>query len=310
MSRPVLRLPGTFYLLTRRVHRRELRLLPGQSFEGAVGVLIAKAARAAGLVVTHLVVMSNHVHAVFWDPEGRVTDFMKEALGGIAKVANYVQEQRGHFWEQDDGEALKALRDLGAVEDAVVYSYCNPSAAGLVARPSAWPGVNTRLEDIGSGRAVVFERSAEYFRKGGPVPMAEELVLGLPEFVDAEAFRSRVQAAAKKKLAAIHAKMRSEGRSFLGRAAILAAGTFDVPATEEPRGRAERVEREAARDPEVERHAVERLVDFELRYRECARLIGEGVRDVVLPAGSYHLWRHRGFQRQEPPPPEQIFKAA
>lgn len=309
MSHAMLRMPGSCYLFSRRVDRREFRLRPGQGLDGAIGIVIAKAAEAAGVVVVQLVVMSNRIRAVLWDPEGRVSDFLRDAVGAIACVANHAQERRGQFWRRCDGRELTPLCDVGALEDAVASSYLSPTAAGLVARPSAWPGINTRIEDIGSDRAVDFERDAAYFREGGPVPMRMPLRLGLPHGVDAVGFRSRVRAIVDRKVAEYQEEARRESRGFLGYDGIMATDIFASPTTLEhdEAGSSDRV---AARDPELKEQATERLRLFERAYAACARRIARGERDVLLPAGTYHLWRHRGFHREDDPPPEAVFKAA
>lgn len=313
MSRPVYRPPGTFYLLSRRVDRREFRLRPGQEFEQVVGILITKAAKATGILVVHLVVMSNHLHAVLWDPRGHVTDFLKEALSGIARVANDAHGRSGHFWQQDDGKTLKALKDLGAVIDAVAYSYLNPTEARLVAHPSVWPGVNTDPADIGTNKCVVFERPKGFFLEDGTVPMREELTVGVPDFVDAADFREQVAVSVNRQVKEIQTEVRRKGGRFLGHDAILATDIFAAPTSSEPvnAGRtAKPVERVAARDPEIKKRAAVQLAEFEREYARCRRRVADGERDVLFPAGTYHLWRHCGFQREADPPPEQAFQAA
>lgn len=301
--------------MSRRVNERLLRLRPGQGIDGVVGILFANAARRWGVVVAQLMVMSNHVHAVLWDPRGLVSDFLRDVMSGIACAANHEQGRAGYFWERDNGRSLLPICDVGALEDAVVYSYLNPVEAGLVARPDVWPGINTRIDDIGTERSVVFTRSKLYFREAGPVPMEAELCLGLPDGVDAEGFRARVRASVDRKLGELHQRAKLSGRRFLGVAAILAADIFSAPSCpdgEEESGHgAGGADRVAARDPELKRFATARLLEFERRYEECARGIARGERaGIVLPAGTYRLWRHRGFAREDEPVPERVFQAA
>jgi len=52
------------------------------------------------------------------------------------------------------------------------------------------------------------------------------------------------------------------------------------------------------------------LVQWERNVTACVRRIKRGERDIVLPAGTYHLWRHRGYSREEGRPPDQLFQAA
>jgi len=54
----------------------------------------------------------------------------------------------------------------------------------------------------------------------------------------------------------------------------------------------------------------EELVQWERKVTACVRRIKQGEHNVVLPAGTYHLWRHRGYSREEGRPPDQLFQAA
>jgi len=216
MSRPVRRVPGAFYLWTRCVDRQEFRLRPGQSFDQTVGLLIADAAQDHGVQVVQLVVMSNHLHAVLWDPRGVVSEFAQQALANIGRMVNKAHKRGGHFWDRHDGNELKEVGDLDALIHYVAYCYLNPTRAELVAHPSAWPGINTDPADIGTGKARVFERDDSFFRADGPVPRRAELRLELPPGIDAAAFRARVLAKVKEEVDEIRARVHAEGRSFLG----------------------------------------------------------------------------------------------
>jgi len=153
MSRPVRRHPGAFYLWTRCVDRQEFRLRPGQSFEQTVGLLIADAAQEHGVLVAQLVIMSNHLHAVLWDPRGVVSEFAQQALASIGRMVNKAHKRGGHFWDRHDGNELMEIGDLDALIHYVAYCYLNPTRAELVAHPSAWPGINTDPADVSTGGA-------------------------------------------------------------------------------------------------------------------------------------------------------------
>jgi len=105
----------------------------------------------------------------------------------------------------------------------------------------------------------------------------------------------------------------AEGRSFLGVEAILAVDVADAPKVLRPVNGghgAKAVKRVSATDPAREKQAVKELVQWERKVTACVRRIKRGERDIVLPAGTYHLWRHRGYSREEGRPPDQLFQAA
>ena len=177
-----------------------------------------------------------------------------------------------------------------STEDVVrkaAYVLANPVAAGLVRVAREWPGVWTAPEQLGSARLRA-PRPTGFFRDTGGLPESVELELTVPPgFASADAFREAVireldtlEATARRNLAA-------ERREFLGRERVLAQKPFARPAAGEPRRKLN--PRVAARDKWKRIEALGRLVDFVRAYREAFAAMRSGVRDVVFPAGTYHL---------------------
>jgi len=317
MTCPVRRLRGSYYLITRQVAHREFRLRPGQDLEHTLGVIIAHAAEVWAVKVLGICIMSNHLHVVAYDPEANLSDFMKQAHADIGRLMNYLHKvERSDFWAPASSDMAKELLDLDAVAEALAYVHTNPTSAGLVSNPATWPGLITHPKDIGTGKPLVFERptgeEGRFFRDDGPVPKRAELVLHVPEGVDPAELRRRVQASVKRRVKEKRAEMKRQGRTFLGVEAVKETGFFDRPKTAQRTNAGERakpVERIGAADPELKKQGIADLREFHRTYRDRRRSIAQGDHEVELPAGTYHLVRHRGFGHAEHPPPESVFRA-
>ncbi len=79
-----------------------------------------------------------------------------------------------------EGPSYVELCTPRAVVDEAAYTLANPTAAGLVRFSNEWPGVRTRVSDIGE-RTVTVERPGAFFADDGIMPAQVELRLELPE---------------------------------------------------------------------------------------------------------------------------------
>ena len=79
-------LQGTTYLVTRRCLGRRFLLRPDRALNELIGYCLARAAKAHGIELHAVTVMSNHYHLVLTDPRGVLPDFMR-ASGGDERQA-------------------------------------------------------------------------------------------------------------------------------------------------------------------------------------------------------------------------------
>jgi len=311
MCQPVERHPNTPYFITRGCHDQQLRLRPDDDINAAIGVILARACETSGVKLIAFCAMSNHVHMTVYDEHGTLTEFLRDFHGGVGRFVNAVQGTKGHLWDGQE-DAAEPIGDLETLIKTTAYTLANPTSAGLVAHPSAWPGVITDAASIGRERGLRFERPGVFFRPKGPFPAEAELRTFAPPGVDPDELRRRVAAAVDRRVQATVDRYRREGKPFLGVPAILAQDPHSRPkhrhpvnagteATARPRNR--------ARDPEVERAMVARTLDFRDKYHARRKRIAEGERDVVMPPGTYRLWRHYGYAREESDPLQQPFCA-
>ena len=293
------RRPGQVWFITRRTHHRQFRFLPTDEMRGAFHVVVDGACRRTGLRVLAFMAMSNHYHAVVEDVEGRISEWESEVNGLLARFANAVQGSESHVWDAQEGRDI-ALDGLPKIAEKVAYTLVNPTKAGLVAAPSAWPGAMTRLEDIGTGRGRVEQRPTRFFREKGPVAAEAALVSHTPSGCDEATFRAAVKAAYERQLAEARAAVRASGRGYLGVAKVLKQSPFGSPRTRERHNAGEQavpLRRVAGSTPEQTASMVARELGFRRDYAVGLGRLKSGERDVVFPAGTNKLHHVYGFER-------------
>jgi REP element-mobilizing transposase RayT len=282
MTMPRQVLPDSTSMVTRRCAQRQLLLRPSALVNQIVLYCVAVAAEKYGVLLHALCVMSSHYHLILTDPRGLLPEFELWVNEFVAKAVNASLGRRESLWAPGSYHAghLETPTD---VLGAMTYTITNPVKAGLVTRSDLWPGLCTLPSDI--GRPIRVKRPNVLFRKDGPMPEEVEVTfvpppayshLPLAEFV--ELLRESVEA----KEESLRAKAREEGRSFLGRRAVLAQDPFDFPRTREKRRRPR------------PRRRVELLKAFLKDYREAYERFRAGFRQVIFPPGTYWMQHYAG----------------
>ena len=187
--------PGKTYLLTRRCLGRHRWLTPGSDLNQLFLYLFAVGAKRFGFEVHALTIMSTHYHAVVTDPEGVVPAFEQWLHSLLARSVNRLRGRTDTFWDGRSG-VRQEIVDVAALEDALVYVWNNPTAAGLVRRGKRWPGVRTRPHDmlaaVGSKKPITVVRPEWFFAGSGRLPGSVTLAFSVPEqLLDEEARRVR-----------------------------------------------------------------------------------------------------------------------
>lgn len=297
MSRPRQVLPGTVYLVTRRCARREYLLRPSTTTNEIVGYVLALAALRTGVRIHGFCVMSNHLHIVLTDTYANLPAFMQYLNSLVGRAVNLSLGREESFWAPNTYSAV-ALETPDDVVDKIAYVLANPVAAGLVPRGRDWPGLWSDPDLIGGAPAEV-ERPAVFFDPDGPMPASVLLRLHRPEgFSSAEDFDSRVRDALASLERQAAQDLRAEKRSFLGVRGVLAQEPFERATSREPAGALN--PRIACRDKWKRIEALSRLAAFLENYRAALAAWRRGIRDVLFPAGTYHLCRLHGARSAAP----------
>ncbi|MCC6621116.1 MAG: hypothetical protein IT385_07665 [Deltaproteobacteria bacterium] len=303
MTLPQQRLPGTTYFISAVCERRECRLPPTEETAGAIAVALYDAAERYRVKVVAVSVPNNHMHLVVYDELGLVSEFMRDVNSVVARFGNARDGVKGWgFWDRQQVVCV-ALGDARSVVDKVAYTMANPVTSFLVERLEEWPGLNTRLEDLGRWRGTVHRRPARFFREGGRVSEVVEVASELPPMVEAaygvEGFARRVGARMEELMASARAEAAAKGHGFLGVERVLARGVWFRPksSTKRKAGReAEAIRRVAAGERRLARMMAEALLMFRRAHRAAWEAFRRGL-EVVFPAGTYKAWRWYGAER-------------
>jgi len=290
VSAPRQTLPASTYLVTRRCTQRQFLLRPSALVNQIFAYCVALAAERTGVLVHALCVLSDHWHGVLTDVQGRLPEFEETVHKLVAKCVNASLGRWENLWSSEAPSAVR-LEDDGAVLDRIVYTLCNPTAAGLVAFGKEWPGLRTRPRDI-AGSETVIRRPAVFFREDGATP--ETVVLRIVPPVIEGMTGAEVAAEIETRVAERERELRDEaartGRSFLGRRAVLEQEPSGSPTSREPHRKLS--PRVAAADPAVRIAAIARIKQFLLDYRGAFLKWKRGIRDVLFPHGTYALRLH------------------
>ena len=285
MTAPRQILPGTVYLVTRRCSERRFFLRPSALTNDIFLFVLAVAAQRFQVEVHAFCVLSNHYHLAVTDVLGTLPAFMQYLDSLVARATNASIGHWEGFWSSEVSYSAVSHASPDDVVAKVAYVLANPVAAGLVSHGRDWPGLRTAPEQLGRA-TLVARRPRKFFRPNGDMPETVSLELTTPAgFASAAEFQARAAEATY----ALEAERRREhqlaGRSFLGRARVLAQRPSARPAPGEPRR--ELSPRVAARDKWKRIEALSRLAGFTRAYRDAWNALQAGVRDVVFPAGTY-----------------------
>ena len=93
--------------------------------------LLAKACEKGDVHVIAYCLMSNHVHLLLEDAEGRLGEVMKSVLTGYAQRYNKLGDHVGHVFQQRFKS--QPIEDEGYLLRAIRYIHNNPAKAGICA---------------------------------------------------------------------------------------------------------------------------------------------------------------------------------
>lgn len=294
MTPPRRVLPGTTVFVTRRCSERRFFLRPSRPTNEIGLYVLALAAQRYRIHVHAFCVLSNHLHLVVTDVDGRLPAFMQYFTSLVARAVNASLGRFEGLWAS--GCSYSSVEPLAPsdVLAKIAYVLANPVAAGLVKRGSDWPGLWTAPEQIGTTKLTV-RKPKTFFDPKGYLPETVELELTVPPcFTSADDFRAQLSAAVRELEEEHHRRLASQGRHFLGSARVCAQNPRASPRPGEPRfGLKPRV---AARDKWRRIEGLFRLKSFEQDYRTSRASWCAGIRDVVFPAGTYLMRIMYGVQ--------------
>ena len=284
MSRPYLIYPHASYRITFRCAQRRYLLTPGEEINAAIGFWLAHSLARHGLLLHSFCVMSNHIHLDVTDPHGKVSAFTRDFKGVGARMLNHMRGRWESFWAPGRGGRARVVRIHDAAH-GMAYTITNPVAAGLVANPTAWPGLISTPADIEAAatgeRSWTFKRPS-FFRseeEGGTVAPTAILKLAPHPLAgdDAVAFAQDVQKRVREMVGKKVAEVRAAGGRFAGAAAVRRTNPDGCPRTTEDKRTVN--PRWACQDEELRKYLLKVTRQQEEVYGDVSR---DGVRERAV----------------------------
>ena len=286
MTKPRRHIAGQVAMLTRRCSERRYFLRPDDYINQVLPYETAKAAGHHGQHVYGAMAMSNHVHFCLGDTTGNRSDFMQEAMSGIARSRNNNLGRSGHFWGTGSYNDT-VLLDVDAIERKLLYTWLNPVQAGLVERAEDWPGF--KILPRHWGETIRIEQPDQFYGRG--TPDAVEFVPQPPPGYDdmsLEEVKQHFQRLLKIAEDEIAALRRERNESCAGAANVRSRKPHDRPKEPEPNSGIN--PRFATTDPELMVSAINTYRSFLNRY-ETRRQRWLGGKRVTFPCGTVALKR-------------------
>lgn len=295
-------LPGDYYLVTCRVLLRRYLFKPDRAITNAFKYLFGEYARQHGIRIFAVCVMSTHYHLVVLDTRGLLPNFLRDVNRSIANVVKARYRTSGAVFQQEPSKVK--LHGARAVVDKIGYVVANPVAAGAVRSPREWPGLRTRLSDMGRSE-MVGTRPEHYFGRRKTMRPDASFAVEMPPVVLAaygpEGATNELAAAIEAKVAEARAEVSRKGWTYLGARRAANVSPFKQAVAYEVFG---------ARNPDLSTYGLSQeeaanvkreYIAFHFAYQECRRRMLRGETDVRWPPGTWAMVQHFG-QRSSPSP--------
>jgi len=288
MTAPREILAGRTYLITRRCTQRQFLIRPSAITNQVARYCLALAAARTGVLIHAVCFMSNHWHGVVTDPNARLPEFLEQFHRLFARAQNAALGRWENLWSSEKPSAVLLVDDRDVL-DKIAYTIANPTAAGLVAAPTDWPGLITRHFE----ERETVPMPPVFFDPNGDLPKKIVLQLTRPpifRLLSLAALERRLVIAVGERVRKARQMMASKRQEFVG-----AAGVVE----QSPNARPLSIERRRTMSPRLAAHdtsarmlAIHRLAAFRRAYRIARQAWKAGVTGVRFPAGTYALRVH------------------
>jgi len=240
---------GEIYFVTNRCEQERLFMRPSPEINRLIGAWLAKALRehGHGIELFAFVFLSNHLHLLLRDNNGRLAEFMWFFQANLARAINRHLGRRGHFFSREY-DAVPVLTDAD-IEERYAYIVTNAVKAGLVDKAAHGPFFSSLelalTDEPRRFRWLDRTRLHNRTRRGQRVQRAEfvevyELRLTIPppwRDLSTRARRKRIRELVRTNEQRYRRERRAEGRTVLGRRRILSQSPLMRPRNPDRRPR-------------------------------------------------------------------------
>ena len=221
--------PLLYRLISIRTEGEHFWLRPSKDVNKIIGGVLARYVEIFKVLLFGGFFLSNHYHLLIRCPLSNADEFEENLNRELARRLNWKNRRTGKFWSKRYTD-LEVLREEDLLE-AFLYIMTNCVKHGLEKDPSLWPGVSTYHQNLTEKPVTYpfYHYSADF--EDQKVTYHTLRITPLPQFKDLpKAERGEII----KKLISERAKelieiRKSEGKGFLGAAAIKAQDPYGTP---------------------------------------------------------------------------------
>jgi REP element-mobilizing transposase RayT len=280
---------GRVYLLTRRSAQRQFLLRPDETTNRIFLYCLIVAAQRFNIGIIAVSTMSNHYHAVVFDPDGVLPRFLELFHALTARAINRHRGLRENLWAAEQPNFNYCVEQCDVLEKTV-YTLVNPVNANLVDKVANWPGVSSM--NWLDGRTILVDRPRGFFSNAGMMPKSASLKLIVPPGYDSDraSWAQHVLERIVESEKSAAARRAISGARVVGRKKVLAASPYEVPNATEPARTLRPLI--AAKNPTARARAIEALKEFRRRYHKARAAFCAGDRGVLFPLGTFGLLRY------------------
>lgn len=296
MSQPRQILPGSTYLITRRIVRRHFLLRPDAPLTQFLVYALAVSARRHEIEVHALCAMSTHLHLVVTDVKGVLPRFLGYFHRLVALGIQQLRQWEGSVWDQRATSVVRLLTHAAVVEK-IAYVLANPVAAGLIEHARDWPGAKVDVGELAGGALQAARPSVYFDPDNSQWPAEATLSLTLPPSAEQgseERFREDVAAELKRLEALARAEVEQRGMRFLGSEGAQAVSPYQRAKSVEAVHDCNPTFAVGRQQGERLQAAVAAVRTFRASYRAALGQWRGDVRSASFPAGT---WWMRVFHR-------------
>lgn len=281
--------PGTTYLITRRIERRHCLLRPDPEISALILYAFVTAALRYGILPHAFCAMSTHLHYVITDPNGRLPQFLAMFHRSVALGVKIIRQRDGAIWDRSQTSVVE-LCTPRAIEEKIAYVLNNPVEAGLVRYFHEWPGLITKVDDIGKN-IMSAQRPTQWFRSNNPEWTANASIpISLPPAIpetNADTFRQNINDELARLEAAAHASIPKH--KVLGAKRVMKIDSEHRITSFEPIRQCNPTFAVGRGNREELIKAKTAVRAFRQKYREAFDKWRNGDRSVMFPAGTYAM---------------------
>jgi putative transposase len=295
MTQPRQIVPGSTYLITRRVLRRHYLLTPDAFINNLFVFFLAVLGAKYGIVFHAFCLLSTHEHLILTDTESNLPKFLCEYHRLTALVLKVYRKWQGAAWDSDK-PSIVHLQTPEAVAQAIAYVMANPTECWAVKNAADWPGLISNPQDLWKGTWTATKPTVYLNQNSDRWPARATLSLQMPAMLKRGFANplSVIKTEYQARLNEAHEKARTEGKHFMGPERIKKVSPYQRATSWEDLHELNPTFAVGRGQDEARKLAIKAIKAFRGAYRAALELWRAGNRLVQFPAGTWWMKMFHG----------------